>query len=81
MEKLGKKKLLPCDAWYFFMFLGVMGKRFADAGLKDLPLQSGVVAEGSIDKSSRGKQHNRSVRSVKLVYEAFLRILLEMLHE
>ena len=63
------------------IFLGVIGKRFADVGLKDLLIQSGVVAEGSIDKSLCGKQYNRSVRSVKLVYKAFSRILLEMLHE
>ena len=49
------------------LFLGVMGKRVADAGLKDLLIQSSVVAEGSIDKSLCGKQYNRSVRSVKLV--------------
>ena len=63
------------------MFSGVMGMRFADFGLKDLLIQSGIVAESSIDKSLCEKQHNRSVRSVKLVYKAFWRILLEMLHE
>ena len=34
-----------------------------------------------MDKSLCGKQYNRSVRSVKLVYEAFSRILLEMPQE
>ena len=63
------------------MFSGVMGMRFADFGLKDYLIQSGIVAESSIDKSLCEKQHNRSVRSVKLVYKAFWRILLEMLHE
>ena len=63
------------------MFLGVMRKRFADARLKDLLIQSGVVAKRSIDKSLCEKQYNQLVRSVKLVCEAFSRILLEMLHE
>ena len=63
------------------MFLGVLGKRFADAGLKDLLIQRSVVAEGSTDKSLCMKQYNQSVRSVNFVYEAFSRILLEMLHE
>ena len=44
-----------------------MGKQFPDAGLKVLLIQSGIVAEGSIDKSLCGKQYNRSVRTVKLV--------------
>ena len=63
------------------IFLGVLGKRFADAVLKDLLIQSSVVVEGSIDKSLCGKQYNGSVRSVKLVYEAFSTIFLEMLLE
>ena len=53
----------------------------ADAGLRDLPFQSSVFAEGTLNKSFCGKQYNWSVRSVKLVYKIFSRILLEMLHE
>ena len=37
------------------MALGVVGKRFADAGLKDTLIQSGVVAEGSIESVMTGK--------------------------
>lgn len=33
------------------MFLGNIGKRFGDAGLKDILVQSGVLAEGSADKA------------------------------
>ena len=32
------------------MFLGAVGKRFGDGGLKYLAVQSEVVAEGSVDK-------------------------------
>ena len=44
------------------MFLGIIGKRFGDAGLRDLLIQSGVLAEGSVDRALSGKQYNRSVR-------------------
>ena len=31
------------------MFLGIIGTRFKDAGMRDVYIQSEVVAEGSID--------------------------------
>ena len=72
MEKFGTNMaLISClvmlGIFHTIMFLEVMGKQFPDAGLKVLLIQSGIVAEGSIDKSLRGKQYNRSVRTVKLV--------------
>ena len=30
-------------------FLGIIGKRFLDAGLRDLAVESEVIAEGSVD--------------------------------
>ena len=50
--------LVMLGIFHTIMFLEVMGKQFADAGLKDLLIQSGIVAEGSIDKSLCGKQYN-----------------------
>ena len=73
--------LVMLGIFHTIMFLGVMGKRFAEVGLKDLLTQSGIVAEGLIDTSLCGIQYNRSVRRVKLVYETLSRILLELLHE
>ena len=58
------------------MYLGIFGKRFADGGLRDLLIQSEVIAEGSVDRALKGKMYNRSVRNVKLVYEALSRMLL-----
>ena len=86
MEKFGTNMaLISClvmlGIFHTIMFLEVMGKQFPDAGLKVLLIQSGIVAEGSIDKSLCGKQYNRSVRTVKLVYEVFSRILDKMQHE
>lgn len=59
------------------MLLGVIGSRFGDAGLREIAVQSDVVAEGSVDKSLNGKQYNRAVRLHKCVYEALMRLLLK----
>ena len=53
-----------------FAILGALGKRFDDSGLRDLLLESGVVAEGSIDGVLSGRHYNRSVRVHKLLLEA-----------
>ena len=61
------------------MFLGIIGKRFGDAGYRDILVQSEIIAEGSVDRALTGKMYNRSVRAVKLTYEALSRILVEKL--
>ena len=53
--------------------LAVIGKRFGDAGLRDLSVESGVIADGSIAGVLDGKKYNRAIRLHKLVYEALLR--------
>ena len=55
--------------------LGVIGKRFQDAGLRDLCVGSGVIAEGSIAGVMDGRMYNRAVRLHKLVYEALMRLI------
>ena len=59
------------------MFLGIIGKRYKDAGLKDVLVQSELIAEGSVDKALSGKMYNRSVRCHKIVYEALYRLFLK----
>ena len=59
------------------MLLGVIGSRFGDAGLRELAVQSDVVAEGSGDKALNEKQYNRAVRLHKCMYEALMRLLLK----
>ena len=54
--------------------LAVIGKRFGDAGLRDLSVESGVIADGSIAGVLDGKKYNRAIRLHKLVYEALLRL-------
>ena len=54
--------------------LSITGKLFRDAGLRDLAVESGIIAEGSVDKVLDGKKYNRGVRLHKLVYEASMRL-------
>ena len=54
--------------------LNIIGKRFQDAGLRDLCIESGIIAEGSVEKLLLGKQYNRAVRFHKLLYEALQRL-------
>ncbi len=58
--------------------LAVMAVRFKDAGLKDLVIQSVLVAEGSVDTMFSGSRaYKRAVRVYKILYEAFSRLMLE----
>lgn len=53
--------------------LGVIGKRFQDAGLQDLCVESQVIADGSISGVLEGRRYNRAIRLHKLIYEALMR--------
>ena len=60
-------------------YMHILSKRFSGAGLKDALIQSGVVAEGSVDAALRGKSYNRGVRLYKLFYEALQHLLIKKL--
>ena len=62
------------------MYLGIIGKRFKDAGLRDVLVQRETVAEGSIERALTGKMYNRAVRCYKLMYEALMRLLTDKFH-
>ena len=47
---------------------------FRDAGLKDICIKAGIVAEGSINGVLGGKHYNRAVRVHRCIYEALLRL-------
>ena len=55
-------------------FLGILGKRFGEAGLGDLLIENGLVAAGSIASVLNGHHYNRAVRANKVVFEALLRM-------
>lgn len=57
--------------------ISLIGKRFKDAGLKDLFVEAGVVAEGSVSAVLEGRNYKRGVCVHKLAYEAFMRVPLE----
>ena len=54
--------------------LAIVGKLFQDAGLRDLCIESGVIADGSISGVMDGCKHNWAVRFHKLVYEVLIRL-------
>jgi len=54
--------------------LSIIGKRFRDAGLCDLCVQSGVIAEGSVAGVLDGRRYNRGVTLHKIMYEALMRL-------
>lgn len=58
-------------------FLAVIGKRFGDAGLKDLIIESGLLGEGSVDQVLKGKHYNNAMRVHYAVAEAFTRKKIE----
>ena len=51
------------------MFMAVIYKGFKDAGLRDLVIQSDLLAEGSVDQAFSGKMYSRGFRVYKLTYE------------
>ena len=55
------------------MFMQILYKRFGDAGMKDVLIQSSVIGEGSIKYALRGRCYNKGIRLCKIFYEALLR--------
>ena len=53
--------------------LPIIGKSFQDAGLRDLCVECGLIAEGSVLGVLDGRRYNR-VRLRKLMYEALMRL-------
>ena len=59
-------------------FVCVFDQTFYAIRFRELAVQSDVVAEGSVDKALYGKQYNQAVRLHKCVYEAVMRLLLNL---
>ena len=56
------------------IFMTVIGKRFGDAGLMSLMIESGAVTSGSSAAVLNGKHYNRAIRLHKLVMESLQRL-------
>ena len=59
------------------ILLSIIGKRFQDAGLRDLCVESGAIAEGSVAGVLDGRRYNRGVRLHKIMHEALMRLALQ----
>ena len=57
-----------------YSFLGIIGKRFRDAGREDILIESDVIAAGSVNGVLEGKHYNRGICMHRLVMEALFRI-------
>ena len=57
------------------VLLAVIGQRFGAAGLRDIVIESKVIAEGSVEKTLDGKHCNRSLRFHKLMFEAWMNLI------
>ena len=55
-------------------FLAGIGKRFHDAGLRDVCMESGVIADGSAAAFFKGRSYNRVIRFHKIMLEALNRL-------
>ena len=54
--------------------LCIIVKRFQDAGLRDLCVESGAIVEGSVAGVFDGRRYNRGVRLHNIMYEALMRL-------
>ena len=54
--------------------LSIIGKRFQDAGLRDLSVESGAIVEGSVTGVLDGRRYNRGVRLHNIMHEALMRL-------
>ena len=66
---------MPCT------LLAVIGKRFGDAGLPDILIESEVIAPRSLPGVLDGKHYNKSVRAHKIVFEVLLRLHWELFQD
>ena len=55
-------------------FLAVIGKRSQDAGLRDVCVESGAIADGSAAGVLKGRRYNRAIRFHKIIFEALIRL-------
>ena len=47
-------------------FLAILGKRFADAGLADILIESNLIASGSVSAVLEGRHYNRAIHAHKV---------------
>ena len=70
-------KLRMSDFHASCVFLSVIGKRFADGGLKYLIVESGLLGEDQVSQMLKGKDYNNGIRVHLYLAEAINRMKLE----
>ena len=60
-----------------YVFLGVIGKQFGDAGLKGVMVEIGILGEDGAQKFLRGKHYNNGMRKNLYIAEATTRVKLD----
>ena len=55
--------------------LSIIGTRFQDAGMRNVCIESGMLAEGTVSSVIEREMYNRAVRVHKYIYEALLRLM------
>ena len=64
------------DSFHIEMsFMSIIYKRLKESNIEDLPVETGIIAQGSVVQVLRGGHYNRATRLYKLFYETMLRIL------
>ena len=58
------------------IFIAVIGKRFADAGLRDIVIEANLLGESSVDQMFKGKHYN-AMRNLKYLYKALKRHIID----
>ena len=59
------------------IFIAVIGKRFGDAGLRNLVIESNLLGESSVEQMLKGKHYNNAMRVLKYFYGAMKRHMIE----
>ena len=58
-QKFGNIILMIGMFHMLMMYMHILSKRFSDAGIRDILIQNGTIAEGSVDKAMCAKMYIR----------------------
>ena len=64
-----------------YIFLAVIGKRFALGDLRDIVIESGLVGPGTVKAVFKGKHYNYGISMIKIVSEALFRLKIDAFKE
>ena len=59
------------------IFIAVICKQFGAVGLKDIYIKASLIVIGSVERVLKGKQYNKGVRALIIIYEALQRLNLK----